>query len=90
MGGNMAKKDYIDLFNALTIGSPVSWQNQILPIIYDYLTESQFENPDKVINLIKQNPQLSGNYLLNCIQYYCRKYSILSITYNNKIILYYE
>ena len=88
--GNMTKKEYINLFNALNTGSPVSWQNQVLPIIYDYLTESQFENPDKVINLIRQNPQLSSNYLLNCIQYYCRKHSILSITYNNKIILYYE
>lgn len=90
MDGNMTKKDYIDLFNALNTGSPVSWKNQVLPIIYDYLTESQFENSDKMINLIKQNPQLSSNYLLDCIKYYCRKHGILSIIYNNKTILYYE
>ena len=90
MDGNMTKKDYIELFNALNTGSKVSWKNQILPVIYDYLTESQFENSDKLINLIKQNPQLSSNYLMDCIRYYCRKHCIFSIINNNKTILYYE
>lgn len=84
------KKNYIDVFNSLIHGSPISWKDKVLPIIYDYLTESKFENSDKLINLIKQNPQLSSNYLIDCMKFYCTKYNIFSIIFNNKTILYYE
>ena len=90
MDGKPTKKEYIDIFNCLIHGTPISWQEKVLPIIYDYLTECRFENSDKLINLIKQNPQLSSNYLIDCMKFYCTKYNIFSIIFNNKTILYYE
>ena len=90
MGGKRTKKDYISLFNRLINGEYISFQDDLLPIIYDYLTECKFENSEKIINLIKQNPQLSNGYLLQCIKFYCIKYGIFSLIYKNKIILYYE
>ena len=86
----MEKNDYIRIFNAMIRGESVSWQKEVLPMICEYLTEIKLENYEKRINLIVQNPQLSSNYLIDCTRYYCRKYCILSILYNNKTILYYE
>lgn len=93
----MVKKDYIDFFNTLIRGGPISLQ-KIIPMISEYLTEIKYENSDKVINLIVQNPQLIQNAIPEVIEYYCRKYDILSIkqrtlnSFNNnlKTILYYE
>jgi hypothetical protein len=86
----MTKNDYINIFNNMIRGTPVSWQNKILPMICEYLTEIKLENYDKLINLIVQNPQMCNQYLLDCVSYYCRKHCILSIIFNNKTILYYE
>ena len=87
---NMNKSDCIKVFNAMIRGEPISWQKEIIPMICEYLTEIKLENYDKVINLIVRNPQLSNKYLIECIRYYCQKYEILNISYNNKTILYYE
>ena len=86
----MTKNDYINIFNNMIRGTPVSWQSEIIPMICEYLTEIKLENYDKLINLIVQNPQICNKYLLDCISYYCLKHCILSIIFNNKTILYYE
>jgi hypothetical protein len=85
----MVKKDYIDFFNTLIRGEPVSLQ-KIIPMISEYLTEIKLENKDKICKLILQNPQIANNYLPDCIRYYCKKYCILSIIFKNQTILYYE
>ena len=85
----MVKKDYIDFFNTLIRGEPVSLQ-KIVPMVSEYLTEIKLENKDKICKLILQNPQLTNNYLPDCIRYYCKKYCILNIIFKNQTILYYE
>ena len=68
----MVKKDYIDFFNSLIRGEPVSLQ-KITSIVSEYLTEIKLENKDKICKLILQNPQIANNYLPDCIRYYCKK-----------------
>jgi hypothetical protein len=93
----MTKNDCIEAFNAMIRSTPVSFQEKLLPMVSEYLTEIKYENSDKVINLIVQNPQMIQQTLPELIEYYCRKYDILSIKqkldnslFNLKTILYYE
>lgn len=89
------KNDCIDIFNCMIRGTPVSFQEKLLPMYSEYLTENNIENSDKLINLVVQNPQLIQNSISKIVEYYCRKYDILSLAksdkFNNlKTILYYE
>ena len=90
----MTEKECIDIFNAMIRGTPVSFTEKVLPIISDYLTENNIENSDKMINLIAENPQLVEQTIPKVVDYFCRKYNILSLILvdNNfqKTILYYE
>ena len=47
----MVKKNYIDFFNTLIRGEPVSLQ-KIIPMVSEYLTEIKLENKDKICKLI--------------------------------------
>lgn len=90
------KTECINIFNAMIRGTPISFQEKLLPLISDYLTEINCEKSDRMINLIVQNPQLVQQAFPTIVEYYCRKYCILSIkeTTNEfnffKTILYYE
>jgi len=93
------KDKYIELFNNIIRGTPVSFNEVLLPTISEYLTEINYENSNKTINLIRQNPQLAQQFISDLIEYYCRKHTILrlqqrpnlnSINVNFKTILYYE
>ena len=94
----VTKKECIGIFNAMIRGTPVSFQEKLLPMVSEYLTENNIENSDKMINLIVQNPQLIQNTLPEVVDYYCRKFCILSLKQkineslinNFKTILYYE
>lgn len=90
----MTKNDCIDVFNAMIRGTPISFNEKILPMISDYLTENNIENSDKMINLIVQNPNLAQQIMPKVVNYFSDKYTILSIVINNnnfsKTILYYE
>ena len=94
----MDKSECIEVFNAMIRGTPVSFQEKLLPMVSEYLTENNIENSDKMINLIVQNPQLIQQTLPEVVDYYCRKFCILSLRekvnkslFNNfKTILYYE
>ena len=91
----MDKKDYIEVFNAMVNGTPVSFQEKLLPMVSEYLTEIKYENYDKMINLIAQNPQMIQQTLPKLVEYYSNKYDILSVlqkdNFNNlKPILYYD
>ena len=93
----MKKSEYIEIFNAMIRGTPISFQEKLLPMVSEYLTEIKYENSDKVINLMVQNPQLIQQTLPELVEYYCRKHNILqikkkinnSLSNNFKTILYY-
>jgi len=93
----MVTKEFcIDMFNNMIRGTPVSFSEKLLPIYSEYLTENNVENSDKLINLVVQNPQLIQQSISKVVEYYCRKYNILSLQdrkdnqFINKTILYYE
>lgn len=90
MVGSMKKEDYLEVFNSISQGNPVSFQEKLLPMVSEYLTENNIENSEKMINLIVRNPQTIQQFLPEIISFYSRKYNILNVQYNNKIILYYE
>ena len=71
----MTKSDCVEVFNAMIRGTPVSFQEKLLPMVSDYLTEIKYENSDKIINLIVQNPQMVQQTLPKLVEYYCRKYN---------------
>jgi len=89
------KNECIDIFNKMIRGTPVSFQEKLLPMYSEYLTENNIENSDKLINLVVQNPQLIQTSIPEIVNYYSRKYNILSLCNNDKFnnlnpILYYE
>ena len=91
----MTKNECVEIFNAMIRGTPVSFTNKLLPIYSEYLTENNVENSEKLINLVVQNPQLIQQSMPQIVEYYCRKFNILSILEKNKFnnfntILYYE
>jgi len=95
----VTKNDCIEVFNAMIRGTPISFEKQLLPLYSDYLTENNFENSDKLIYLIVQNPQLIQKAMPKIVEFYCRKYNIFylqeqlssnSLNNNFKIILYYD
>ena len=91
----MTKNDCMEIFNAMIRGTPVSFAEKLLPMYSEYLTENNVENSEKLINLVVQNPQLIQQSMPQIVEYYCRKFNILSILEKNKFnnfntILYYE
>ena len=95
----VTKNECLDIFNAMIRGTPIPFDKQLFPIISEYLTEINYENSDKVIYLISQNPQLIQQTIPKIEDYFCRKYCILKLQtssglndlFNNfKTILYYE
>lgn len=84
------KEECILIFNEMIRGTPIP-SDKIISLISDYLTRINYDKSDKIINLIIQNPQLIQQTIPKIVDYYCRKYTILSILNNNfKTILYYE
>lgn len=91
----VTSSECIEIFNAMIRGTPISFTDKILPLISDYLTEINCEKSDKIVSLIVANPQLAQQTLSTLVDYYTRKYCILSISSLNglninKTILYYE
>ena len=94
----MDKKECIEIFNAMLKGSPVDFQNKILPLISEFLTESNMKNPSEMINLITQTPQIAQQMLPGVVKHFCKKYNICEVQvlpdeYNinvTRTILYYE
>lgn len=90
----MTKQECIGVFNATIRGTPVSFQEKLLPMVSDYLTEIKCEKSDKIISLIVSNPTIIQQTIPTLVDYYCRKYNIYSVKqpngYNLKTILYYE
>ena len=91
----VGKSKCIDIFNAMIRGTPISFNENLLLLYSEYLTENNIENSDKLIYLIVQNPHLIKQAIPKIVDYYCRKYNILSLLVKDnfntfKKILYYE
>ena len=93
----VTKELCIDVFNNMIRGTPVSFTEKLLLIYSEYLTENNIENSEKLINLVVQNPQLIQQSIPTIVEYYCRKFNILSVLEFSpnginipKTILYYE
>ena len=84
------KNECINLFNNINNGVPVSFKDIVLPFLSEYLTEINLKDSDKIISLIIQKPNLAKNIIAEAMEYYLRKYCIFSISFNNKILLYYD
>ena len=51
----------------------------ITAINSDFLTEKNVENSDKMISLIVQNPQMTHQVFPEVVDFYCKKYNILTL-----------
>lgn len=85
----ITKTECIAILNSMNNEIAISF-DRIISFISDYLTEIKYENSDKIINLIVQNPNLAQYAIPKVSDYFIRKYGILSLWFNNKIIMYYE
>ena len=90
----MTKTEFIEVCNAMLRNSPVSFQDKLLPMFSDYLTENNIENSDKMISLVVQNPQLIQQVFPQVIEYFGKKFNVFILnTVTNGImnpIYYYE
>ena len=86
----VTKDDCIEIFNSMIRGTPVSFQEKLLPMYSEYLTENNIENSNEMINLVLQNPGLMQQVMPELVNYYSRKFEIKNIFFKNKTILYYE
>ena len=90
----MTKTEFIEVCNAMLRNSPVSFQDKLLPMFSDYLTENNIENSDKMISLVVQNPQLIQQIFPQVIEYFGKKFNVFVLnTVKNGImnpIYYYE
>lgn len=84
----MTKEKLTELLNSFARNQPVDIKD-IVNLISDYLTDINYENSDKLISFISNNPILTSEALPTVIDYFRRKYTIYSVIYNNKTILYY-
>ena len=86
----VTKDDCIEIFNSMIRGTPVSFQEKLLPMYSEYLTENNIENSNEMINLVLQNPGLMQQVMPELVNYYSRKFEIKNIFFKNQTILYYE
>lgn len=86
----VTKNDCIEIFNSMIRGTPVSFQEKLLPMYSEYLTENNIENSNEMINLVLQNPGLMQQVMPELVNYYSRKFEIKNIFFKNQTILYYE
>ena len=86
----MDKKECIELFNKMTNNIPVDLSSAVIPLIYEFLTDINAKNTEKLIELIVENPILISETLPKVINHICIKYQINYISLNGKIILYYD
>lgn len=86
----MEKIECIELFNKIACNISVDLNSSVIPLIYDFLTEINFQNGKEMINLIVNNPMLISHALPKVIRHYCIKYGINYVSLNGKTILYYD
>lgn len=86
----MNKNDYVDVFNKFLQGITVNFEEKLLPIILEYLTDVRDEKEIPLLEKqIRENPQMVTGLIPRIIEHMRRKYYIFSIIKNNKPILFY-
>lgn len=84
------KKECVTIMNSMLKGTPVDFNKQLIPLITEYLDNSNYEKKDDIIRAIAQNPSLATNVIPNVIDFFRKKFNISFLSYNNKILMYYE
>lgn len=85
----MKLQQILNILNASATGNSISFDKEIIPMISDFLTENNIKNSDKLINLILQQPALAQMALPTVFRYFVQKHHINTVSFNNKILLYY-
>ena len=88
----MKKEEIINLFNSIIYNTPVDINNDIIPLISEYLEDIKIDS-NKYIQLIQfiiSNPILLSEIFPKIIPHFCRKYFIKSLISNKQTILYYD
>lgn len=88
----ITREKCIKIFNAVANNNSVSFQNDLLPLISDYLTEIKVDKASELISFIINNPSLITFTIPTLEEYYTRKFNIYSIYLsknNSKPFMYY-
>ena len=81
-------KDYVKIFNDVLQGRSISAEN-LLSLVNEYLTDIKYNKINKALELFTMQPNLILNLYPKIQYHFCKKHSIYSIIYNNKILCYY-
>lgn len=84
------KQTCINIFNNIIRGHPVDFEKTLFPFVINYLTDINCNKLQEKINLLSQHPELIQKLVPEIMDYYSKKYNLLSIIFNHQIILYYE
>ena len=83
------KKECVDILNAMVRGTPVDFNKQLMPMIIEYLEDSNYEKKDDMMKAIAQNPALATNIMPTVCNFFRKKFNISFLSFNNKILMYY-
>lgn len=83
--------EIIELLNNQLKGIPCNF-DLLIELLNEYLVDQDYndEQIEAVVKFITSNPVMLINIFQDLVSHLCRKYTICSIMYNNKILCYYE
>ncbi len=83
--------EIIELLNNQLKGIPCNF-DLLIELLNEYLVDQDYndEQIEAVVKFITSNPVMLTNIFQDLVSHLCRKYTICSIMYNNKILCYYE
>lgn len=86
----MMKSNIIKIFNAQLRENVIS-TDELIELISIYLTEKYPERDiSELVTFIANQPSLIQIIFPKLVTYFTKKYNITYITFNNKILLYYD
>lgn len=79
----ITREKCVKIFNASINNNPISFQNDLLPLVSDYLIkEIKCEKENDLITFIINNPSLITLTIPTLIDHYTKKFNICSIYLN--------
>ena len=88
----ITKESCIKLFNAALNNTSISLEDDLIPLLSDYLFEVKCDKASELLSFIINNPTLILETIPTLIDYYTRKFNVCSIYLNKnnfKPFLYY-
>ena len=82
----MTRNDCVEILNAANEGRPT---NKLMMAISEYIAESKPQQVNKMIEFLNANPHFINMIFPQVMEYYQKKFNIVSIIQNNRILLYY-